>query len=99
MKVGSPDWTNLTGTYTSAWARSWYYTARRICGGRLRQFDTATIGLQTRSSVVLLPWCGEVYLRAEPILQQEWPKGESQREEGCLRSATASWSLQPPQFV
>ena len=28
---------------------------------------------------------GEVYLQGEPILLQEWPEGDSQREEGMSR--------------
>ena len=28
---------------------------------------------------------GEVYLRGEPILLQEWPEGDFQREEGMSR--------------
>ena len=43
---------------------------------------------------------GEVYLRREPILLQEWPEGDSQREEGMcakyhrlLKLATSSLRL------
>ena len=43
---------------------------------------------------------GEVYLRGEPILLQEWPEGDSQREEGMsgvyhrlLKLATSSVRL------
>ena len=58
--------------------------------------DNRPCGIPMISSVAFLGE-GEVYLRVKPILLQEWPEGDSEREEGMsavyhrlLKLATSS---------
>ena len=79
------------GTLSSTWARSWYYNVQD--DGKLEGWGSRTHrpsgckqdkrpgGIPMIPSVAFLGE-GEVYLRGEPILLQEWPEEDSQREEG-----------------
>ena len=54
-------------------------------------------GIPTIPSVAFLGE-GEVYLRGEPILLQEWPEGDSQREEGMSGVYHRLLKLATPRF-
>ena len=86
------------GTYSSAWARCWYYTVQDdgTVGGWGSRMQRPFGCKQDKppGGILMIPMVaflgeGEVYLWGEPILLQEWPRGDSQREE-CVGSTTAS---------
>ena len=96
MTLGSQDRTNLTGTLSSAWACSSYYTVQdngTVSGLGSRtprplgcKPDKPPGGIPITPSVASHARAGGgVYLRGEPIRLQARPEGDTQQKEGMSR--------------
>ena len=95
MEGGTPDRLDPTGTQSSAWAQSWYYTVQDdgTVGG-WGNWTHRPLGCKQDKRLGGIPMIpnvaflgeGEGYLRGVPILLQEWPEGDSQREEQMSRA-------------